>query len=44
MIRTLLATALLLTPLLLSGCGKVGGATRIGPPDQITYPKIYPTH
>jgi len=39
--------ALLLTLLLastLAACGKFGGPTPIGPPDQITYPKAYPTH
>jgi hypothetical protein len=30
--------------LALSACGKFGGPQPIGPPDQITYPKTYPTH
>jgi predicted small lipoprotein YifL len=28
----------------LAGCGKYGGPSPVGPPDQITYPKQYPTH
>jgi hypothetical protein len=30
--------------LALCGCGKVGAPSPPGPQDQITYPKIYPTH
>ncbi len=29
---------------MLAACGKVGAPTRPGPADQITYPKLYPTH
>jgi hypothetical protein len=29
---------------LLSGCGKKNAPAPPGPPDLITYPKIYPTH
>jgi hypothetical protein len=28
----------------LAACGKLGSPTAPGPPDQITYPKVYPTH
>jgi predicted small lipoprotein YifL len=35
---------LLLGALLLAGCGKKGPPEPPGPPDQITYPRIYPTH
>jgi hypothetical protein len=34
----------LLLALALGACGKFGGPSPIGPPDQITYPKAYPTH
>ncbi len=27
-----------------AACGKVGAPSQPGPPDQITYPKFYPTH
>jgi outer membrane biogenesis lipoprotein LolB len=30
--------------LLLTACGKKNAPDAPGPPDQITYPKIYPTH
>ncbi len=44
--KSLLLGTLLLGTLLLSlaACGKVGGPTPLGPPDQITFPKTYPTH
>jgi hypothetical protein len=42
MIRApLLATVL---ALLLAACGKFGGPSPIGPANQVTYPKVYPTH
>jgi predicted small lipoprotein YifL len=28
----------------LAACGKLGSPTAPGPADQITYPKVYPTH
>ena len=37
------AMAVLLA-LALAACGKVGAPSQPGPADQITYPKIYPTH
>jgi len=44
----LLAAALLAAALFAAGalaaCGKVGPPEAPGPPDQITYPKTYPTH
>jgi predicted small lipoprotein YifL len=33
-----------LTVLALAACGKFGGPSPVGPADQITYPKAYPTH
>jgi predicted small lipoprotein YifL len=30
--------------LMLAACGKKGPPTAPGPPDQITYPRSYPTH
>jgi hypothetical protein len=38
------ALALLLGVLLLTACGKKGAPTPAGPPDQVTWPRIYPTH
>ena len=43
MSRLLLATALA-AGLTLAACGKYGSPSPVGPADQITYPKIYPTH
>ena len=40
--RTLLALALAVS--LLAACGKKGAPDPPGPSDQVTYPKIYPTH
>ncbi len=34
---------LLLAALALAACGKVGPPSPAGPPDQISYPKTYPT-
>jgi hypothetical protein len=28
----------------LVACGKVGAPSPVGPADQVTYPKVYPTH
>jgi len=39
----LLAVALA-SALLLAGCGKKGPPSPPGPPDQIIYPRAYPTH
>ena len=39
--RTL--AALCATLLLLSACGRVGPVRPPGPPDQITYPRAYPS-
>lgn len=39
-----LVTALALATLLgVAACGKKGPPTPPGPPDKVTYPKIYPT-
>jgi hypothetical protein len=35
---------LLVLALGLAGCGKKGPPTPPGPPDQITFPRAYPTH
>ena len=35
--------ALVMLGALLAGCGKIGPPKPPGPPDQITYPKSYPT-
>ena len=40
----LIVSASLLGPLVLAGCGKKGPPDPPGPPDQITYPRAYPTH
>ena len=40
--RTALALALALG--LLSGCGKKGPPDPAGPPSEIIWPKVYPTH
>jgi predicted small lipoprotein YifL len=36
--------ALLLITLTLTACGKKGPPSPAGPPDQITWPRVYPTH
>ncbi len=40
--KRLLALAALAAAL--AACGKLGSPTAPGPADQITYPKVYPTH
>jgi hypothetical protein len=42
MLRLALAGAL--AALLLGACGKKGPPEPAGPPDQITWPRTYPTH
>jgi predicted small lipoprotein YifL len=37
-----LVAALLATATLLAACGRVGPIRPPGPPDQITYPRVYP--
>ena len=37
-------TGILLGTLLLSACGKKGSPEPPGPPDKITWPRVYPTH
>jgi hypothetical protein len=39
-----LFAGLLAVATLLAACGKVGAPTPAGPPDQITWPRAYPTH
>ena len=36
--------ALLLAGVILAACGKKGPPAPAGPPDQITWPRTYPTH
>jgi predicted small lipoprotein YifL len=43
-VRTVLMVAVLLGTIMLAGCGKKGPPDPPGPPDQITYPRTYPTH
>lgn len=40
--RTVLALAIALGVLV--ACGKKGPPEPVGPPNQIIYPKVYPTH
>jgi predicted small lipoprotein YifL len=40
--RTILTLTLALG--LLAACGKKGPPAPPGPPDQVIYPKVYPTH
>jgi predicted small lipoprotein YifL len=40
----LLLAALLLAPLMLTACGKKGPPDPPGPPNEIIWPKVYPTH
>ena len=35
--------AALLAVAVLGGCGKKGAPVPVGPADQITYPRVYPT-
>ncbi len=39
-----LVAALLLAVSVLTGCGKKGPPDPPGPPDQVIYPRVYPTH
>jgi predicted small lipoprotein YifL len=34
----------LLATIMLPGCGKKGPPSPAGPPDQVTWPRSYPTH
>jgi predicted small lipoprotein YifL len=36
--------ALILCAVALSACGKKGPPSPVGPPEEITWPKAYPTH
>ena len=38
------AVLLLLAAVGLAGCGKRGAPSPIGPPDQVTYPRVYPAY
>ncbi len=37
------ATVLLMAALALAACGKRGSPQPAGPPDQVTYPRVYPS-
>lgn len=41
--RVLVLVALLVVAVLLSACGRKGWPQPPGPPDQITYPRTYPS-
>jgi predicted small lipoprotein YifL len=43
-VRTLMILAVLLGTVMLAACGKKGPPDPPGPPDQITWPRSYPTH
>jgi predicted small lipoprotein YifL len=40
----LVLTALMMATVMLAACGKKGPPDPPGPPNEITYPKTYPTH
>ena len=42
--RHALILAVLLGIVTLAGCGKKGPPSPPGPPDQIAWPRVYPTH
>jgi predicted small lipoprotein YifL len=42
--RLALIIAALVGTVMLAACGKKGPPSPPGPPDQITWPRIYPTH
>jgi len=42
--KSALLVAALLSIGLLAACGKKGPPTPPGPPDQVTYPRTYPTY
>jgi predicted small lipoprotein YifL len=42
--RPLLIVAALLGMAVLAACGKKGPPSPPGPPDQITWPRVYPTY
>jgi predicted small lipoprotein YifL len=42
--RHALILAVLFGIVTLAGCGKKGPPPPPGPPDQITWPRVYPTH
>jgi hypothetical protein len=44
MTRAAAVAAIVCTVLLIAGCGKKGAPSPPGPPDQVTWPRVYPTH
>lgn len=42
--RACLMAVVMLSALALAGCGKKGPPEPPGPPDQIIWPRTYPTH
>lgn len=44
MTKAAVIAAALCIVLLIAGCGKKGAPSPPGPPDQVTWPRVYPTH
>ncbi len=42
-VKPALVLAVLIAALAVAGCGKRGAPSPPGPPDQVTWPRIYPT-
>jgi hypothetical protein len=44
MTKAAVVAAAFCAALLISGCGKKGAPSPPGPPSQVTWPRVYPTH